>query len=180
MVGFGPKQAWLAVRDGDPGAVRSVLRLRDLGPVSWRAGIDLAYLTDDRVVITPKLDGWVLVTGRWLWRAAADFPVARLSADLDTEVHRYFSSRVAEQHEWDRAAHGTLVRSFAYRGESGELVRWIGDPDEIEAGFGLRDPGGDILVGESDVMRLAGLWSVDPSTLDGRAAPGPLLAAAPE
>jgi hypothetical protein len=180
MVGFGSKQAWLAVRNGDPAAVRAALGLRDLGPVSWRAGLDLAYLTDDRVVITPPLDRWVLVTGRWLWRAAGDFPVARLSAELGTEVQRYSSYRVAEQHEWERAAHGTLVRSFAYRGGSGELVRWIGDPDEAEAGLGLHDPDDDILVGESDVMRLAGRWSVDPSTLDGRPAPGPLHAAAPE
>ena len=57
MVGFGAKQAWLAVRDGVPEDVRAALRLRDLGPVAWQAGVDLAYLTDDRVVLTPLLEG---------------------------------------------------------------------------------------------------------------------------
>ena len=77
MVGFGSKQAWLAVRNGDPAAVRAALRLRDLGPVSWRAGIDLAYLTDDRVVITPPLDRWVLVPGR---SCPAEGPAPRAKA----------------------------------------------------------------------------------------------------
>ena len=185
LVGFGRKQTWFAVRDGDPGAVRAALGLRDLGPVAWRAGIDLAYLTDDRVVLTPPLDGWLLLTGHWLWRAADEFPVAKLSAELGTEVHRYASYRVGERHEWERAVDGRLVRSFAYVGETGELVRWIGDPDPAECDLGLPaqppadDTAADLIVGESDVMRLAGRWSVDPTARDGRPAPGPLRAAAP-
>jgi hypothetical protein len=187
IVGFGYKQAWLAVRDGDPVAIRSALRLRDLGRVSWRAGIDLAYLTDDRVVLTPPLAGpgggrWLLVVGRWLMHAAERFPLARLSADLDTEVQRYATHRVIELHEWERAVGGQLVRSFAYLGESGELTRWIGEPDPAEIDLGLPtdpDHDEDILIDESDVMRLASQWSVDPSTLDGLPAPGPLHAAAP-
>jgi hypothetical protein len=190
MVGFGHKQAWLAVRDGDPAAVRAVLDLRDLGPVSWRAGVDLAYLTDDRVVLTPLLTGaggdrWLLVTGWWLWHAADRFPVARLSAELDTEVHRYATHRGIEKHEWERAVDGRLVRAFGYSGESGELVRSIGDPDAAELALGLpaqseADDDVDILIGEADVGRLAARWSVDPTTLDGRPAPGPLRAAAPQ
>jgi len=184
MVGFGRKQTWLAVRDGDPAAVRAVLGLRDLGPVAWRAGIDLAYLTDDRVVLTPPLGAsWLLLTGQWLWRAADAFPVARLSAELGTEVHRYGSYRVGERHEWDRAVDGRLVRSFAYVGETGELVRWIGEPDPAERDLGLPaqppDDDADLIVGESDVMRLAGRWSVDPTALEGQPAPGPLRVAAP-
>jgi hypothetical protein len=182
MVGFGPKQAWLAVRGGEAEAVRAALRLRDLGPVAWRAGVDLAYLTDDRVVLTPPLDGaggnaWLLVTGQWLWNTSLS--VTELSGELGTEVHRYTSHRGLERHEWERAAHGSLVRGFAYDGRSGEVLRWIGDPDPAEVGLGLREDE-DVLVGESDVMRLAGLWSVDPSGLDGRPATGPLRAAAPQ
>jgi hypothetical protein len=183
MVGFGAKQAWLAVRDGVPEDVRAALRLRDLGPVGWRPGIDLAYLTDDRVVLTPALEGagggtWLLLTGRWLW--TVDLSVVELSADLDTEVHRYASHRGLERHEWERAAHGTLVRGFAFDGRSAEVLRSVGDPDPAESGLALDGRPEDILVGESDVMRLAGRWSVDPSTLTGRPAPGPLRAAAPD
>jgi hypothetical protein len=157
------------VRDGDPAAVRAALGLRDLGPVSWRAGVDLAYLTDDRVVLTPPLVAagggrWLLVTGHWLWRAADQVPTALLSAELGTEVQRFATHRVAERHEWERAVDGRLVRAFAYLGESGELIRWIGDPDPAELALGLPAEPDDVLVGESDVMRLAAQWSVDPTT----------------
>jgi len=36
----------------------------------------------------------------------------------------------------------------------------------------------DVLVGETDVMRVAAAWSVDPTALDGRPASGPLRVAA--
>jgi len=186
MVGFGPKQAWLAIRDGRPEAVVAALGLRDLGPVPWRNGIDLAYLTDDRLVLTPPLPGagdatWLLVTGRWLLRADAKVDVAMLSATLATEVQLFVTYRVSEIHRWERAVDGAPVRAFGYRGETGEVTTWWGDPDVTETAIGLpATPDGDtdILVGEDDVMRLAGAWSVDPTALDGRPAAGPLRVAA--
>ena len=41
MVGFGYKQAWLAVRGVDAAEVGAALGLRDLGPVPWRQGFRL-------------------------------------------------------------------------------------------------------------------------------------------
>jgi hypothetical protein len=186
MVGFGPKQAWLAVRDGDETAVTAALGLRDLGTVSWRNGIDLAYLTDDRLVLTPPLPGaagarWLLATGRRLLHAADSVNVAELSAALGTEVQFFATYRVSELHRWQRAVDGVLMRAFEYVGEAGEVTEWRGDPDDAEAAIGLPtvlDDEADILVSEDDVMRLAGAWSVDPTALDGRPAPGPLRAAA--
>jgi hypothetical protein len=188
MVGFGYKQAWLAIRDGRPEAVTAALSLRDLGPVSWRDGIDLAYLTDDRVVLTPPLPGagdspWLLVTGRWLFGPRAGVDITELSAALGTEVQFFATYRVGEAHHWERAVDGRLVRAFGYVGESGEVVAWRGEPDATEAAMGIVDEPAagaesDILVSEDDVMRLAGAWSVDPSALDGQPAPGPLRAAA--
>jgi len=186
MVGFGPKQAWLAVRDGEPTRVAAALGVRDLGTVPWRSGVDLAYLTDDRVLLTPPLPGagdagWLLVAGRWLLSAVADVDVARLSAALGTEVQFFVSYRVNELHRWERAVDGVLVRSFEYLGETGEVSDWQGRVDDAEAAIGLPreyDKEVGVLVGESDVMRLAGAWSVDPTALDGQPAPGPLRAAA--
>lgn len=197
MVGFGPKQAWLAVRDGEAEPVAEALGLRDLGPVPWRSGVDLAYLTDDRLVLTPLLPGvggapWLLVAGRWLL-LHADHPVdvGALSATLGTEVQFFATYRVGELHRWARARDGRLVRSFGFRGEDGEVTDWQGEPDGAETAMGLpaEAPDGiagagtgagwsEILVSEHDVMRLAGAWSVDPTSLDGRPAPGPLRAAA--
>jgi hypothetical protein len=187
MVGFGHKQAWLAIRGGDRMAVTAALALRDLGPVSWRNGIDLAYLTDDRVVLTPPLPGarevdWLLVAGRWLLRAESMVDVVERAATIETEVQLFATHRLLELHRWERAVDGVAVREFEYVGESGEVTRWRGDPDDAERAVGLPDSLGwdhDVLVGEADVMRIAGAWSIDPTTLDGTPASGPLRAAAP-
>ena len=188
MVGFGFKQAWLAIRDGDFDLVSSVLGLRDLGVVSWRAGIDLSYLTDDRVVLTPPLTGaggddWLLVTGWWLARTSSTVDVVTLSDLLGTEVQYFATHRVVEMHQWRRARDGELVRAFAYSGEIGEVIDWRGDPDEVERAIGLPaglddDGGTNILVGEADVMRVAAAWSLAPVELDGLPSPGALRAAA--
>jgi hypothetical protein len=169
-------------------AVAAALGLRDLGTVSWRNGIDLAYLTDDRLVLTPPLPGaddarWLLVTGRWLLRGAPAVDIAELSATLGTEVQFFATYRVSELHRWQRAVDGVLTRAFEYVGETGEVTEWRGEIDAAEAAIGLPpvvDDDGEtsILVSEDDVMRLARAWSVDPTALDGRPAPGPLRAAA--
>lgn len=197
MVGFGGKQAWLAVRDGTPPLVRAGLGLTDLGTVPWRTGIDIAYFTDDRVMLTPPLPGaadahWLLAVGRWLARPLFTVDVAELSETLGTEVQYFATDRSTQRHRWQRAVGGVLVRSFDWLGEDGRLLDWRGEPDAAERDIGLPatapdESGGeadqdweiDLVVGETDVLRLAGAWSVDPSTLDGRPAPGPLSAAGP-
>lgn len=185
MVGFGPKQAWLAVRGGDAAVVVVALGLRDLGEVGWRTGVDMAYLTDDRLLLTPPLPGaggtdWVLVAGRWLLDESS-VDVAALSARLGREVQAFATYRTHEVHRWQRAVDGVLVRAFGFRGDTGEVTRWTGEPDAAERAAGLpaslaAEP--DVLVGEVDVLRLAGAWSVDPTTLEGRPAPGPPRVAA--
>ena len=182
MVGFGGKQAWLAVRDGDPAKVLAALGLRDLGEVPWRDGVDLAYLTDDRVVVTPPLPGvagtvWVLVAGRWLLRPDTAVDVTGLSGELHTEVQFFATHRVTELHRWLRSVAGEPVRAFGYVGQTGEVTSWLGDPDPAELGAGLPAELGEdttVLVAEQDVLKVAGAWSIDPTRLDGRPAPGPL------
>ena len=186
MVGFGGKQAWLAIRDGEPAAVSSALGLRDLGEVPWRDGIDLAYLTDDRVALTPALPGidgtrWVLAVGRRLLRPDAGVDVTDLSARLHTEVQFFATHRVTELHRWQRAVDGVLIRAFGYVGQIGEVTSWHGDPDDAERSAGLPavlDDDATVLVSEQDVLRVAHAWSIDPSGLDARPAPGPLRIAA--
>jgi hypothetical protein len=187
MVGFGYKQAWLAIREGEPTGVLTALGLRDLGPASWRDGVDLAYLTDDRLVLTPLLPGardsnWLLVAGRWLLRGNTG-DIAELSGRLGSEVQLFTTYRVSEIHGWQRAVDGVTARAFGYVGEIGEVVAWRGDPDVAERSVGLPaslDDETDVLVSEEDVLRVAAAWSLDPTMLDGRPAPGPLrVAAAP-
>ncbi|MEV6844065.1 hypothetical protein [Actinoplanes sp. NPDC051411] len=181
MVGFGGKQAWLAIRSDSPGEVIAALGLRDLGTVPWRDGIDLAHLTDDRVAVTPPVDGWILATGRYLMRPDRPVDVIGLSAALHTEVQYFATHRVTESHRWQRAADGELIRAFGYVGQTGEVTSWHGEPGPVEREAGLPgelDEESTVLVGENDVLRVAAAWSIDPSTLSGRPAPGPLNLAA--
>jgi hypothetical protein len=185
MVGFGGKQAWLAVRDAEPDLVGALLGLQNLGPVPWRTGIDLAYFSDDRVMLTPPLPGaggeWSLVVGRWLARPHATLDVEGLSDSLGTEVQFFATDRSIQRHRWQRARDGVLLRSFDYVGRDAELLDWRGEPDAAERAAGLpatADDETDLLVDEADVLRLASAWSLDPSTLDGQTAPGPLRATA--
>ncbi|AGL19341.1 hypothetical protein [Actinoplanes sp. N902-109] len=175
MVAFGGKQAWLAVRDGEPAALLDALDLRDLGEAGWRTGIDLAHLTDDRVVITPPLPGgWVLAVGRHL--LVHQPPVDELSKVLQTEVQYFATHRVTETHKWQRAENGSLIRAFGYVGQTGDVTSWFGEPSAEERAAGLPgtvDDDTTVLVSEHDVFRVAGGWSIDPTTLTGPA-PGPL------
>ncbi|MEV0717276.1 hypothetical protein [Asanoa sp. NPDC050611] len=189
MVGFGRKQAWLAIRGRDAGAVVDALGLRDLGPAPWREGVDLAHLTDDRLAITPPLPGardgnWILVAGRRLFTIPSTVEAVALSVALATEVQFFATHRVGEQHRWVRAVDGVLVRAFDFVGETGHVTEWRGDPDDAERSLGIPEAASDaddLLVGEDDVARLAGRWSIDPTSLDGRPSPGPLhVAAAPD
>ncbi|WP_433294743.1 hypothetical protein ACQP2F_33925 [Actinoplanes sp. CA-030573] len=182
MVGFGGKQAWLAIAGRDQEAVLAALGLRDLGPVRWREGIDVAHLTDDRVAVTPPLPGardtaWTLATGRWLLRPGTNVDVIGLSATLGAEVQFFATHRVTELHRWQRAAGGELVRAFGYVGQTGEVTSWHGEPGPAERDAGLPAELGEdttVLVGEKDVLKVADAWSIDPTTLTGRPAPGPL------
>ena len=143
--------AWLAVRDRDPAAA---LGLTELGEVDWRSGVDLAYFTDDRVIVTPPVDGWILVLGMTLMRDRPD--VTGLSAALATEVQFFSSHRGLQVYRWQRAREGDLLRSFA--SEDGEIDE-LGERSELERSFGD-------LVDDGDVHRVAAQWSVDPGTVN--------------
>ena len=186
MIGFGGKQAWLAVLGRSTAAVLEALGLRDLGTVGWRDGMDVAHLTDNRVAITPPLCGardtrWVLAVGRRFLASPVD--LVALSARLSTEVQFFATHRVTELHRWQRAVRGELIRAFGYVGQTGEVTSWHGEPDAAERATGLPgklDPEATVLVSEHDVLRVADAWSIDPTTLNGRPAPGPLRVGAAE
>ncbi|MDG6102938.1 hypothetical protein Daura_40495 [Dactylosporangium aurantiacum] len=143
--------AWLAVRDRDPAPA---LGLTELGETDWRSGVDLAYFTDDRVIVTPPVDGWVLVLGMALMKDRPD--VTGLSAALATEVQFFSSHRGLQVYRWQRARDGDLLRSFA--AADGEIDE-LGERSDLERSFGE-------LVDDGDVHRVAAQWSVDPGTLN--------------
>lgn len=157
---------------------------------AWREGVDRARDEAGIVVVTPPLTGaaggaWLLVAGRWVATNCDSIDVAALSATLGCEVQLFVTHRIVDLHRWERAIGGVSVRSFEYVGESGEVTRWYGDPDDVEVTVGLpatfdieRDSTSpDLVVDEDDVMRVAAGWSLDPTTLEGRPATASLTIA---
>ncbi|MBQ0896207.1 hypothetical protein KBX37_24455 [Micromonospora sp. U56] len=94
----------------------------------------------------------------------------------------FANERVPDYHVWARAVDGELPRAYCFIGERGEVPLFVGDPtaDEIELGIGIRgtEPGWEhwsddewtawyeTTPSESDVMAMAGRWSIDPSAID--------------
>lgn len=175
-VPFGYRLGWLAVKGRSPEEIAAALALRQLRAVPWREGVEA--VTEDgagQYFLTPELDGWVLVAAEDLLSepaSSATAPaelaarIAQLSRELG-EVQAFATYHVIEYHHWMRASRGTLLRAYAYLGESGEV--WLDEGAPTPEEQALRG-GEDWTPGEQDVMALAARWSVDPSNLEGHPA----------
>ncbi len=186
-VSFGYKTQWLAIRGVDPRRVVEALELVDARPSGWREGIAAGY--GESVFVSPSIDGWILVVGSSLPSfdtKHGDEPLrsllVELSRSLDTEVQYFGTHRIVEYHAWARADRGRLLRAYAYIGESGATVidEGLQTNQEQAIGFRLFDeraPEADVDAyrertdiswpDEESVMRVAGAWSINPTTLDG-------------
>lgn len=204
-VGFGPKNAWLAVPSVSAMELADALGIAALEPADWSAGVDFAYDRAERgVFITPPLRQWTLCVGGPVFVDRKGF-AAELSARLGgREVQHFGTHRVSEGHFWERAIGGRTMRYFReYDGEQqqdGELTQ-----EELACGFKINlsdaelaalDDGDDgwddyWIANENFVFALAGAWSIDPSMIEeefpdvgpgfiGRTAPQPSAAEATE
>ena len=172
---FGYKTIWLAVRSDEPRAVVEALGGRSRR-ATWKEGL----ADGSHLFVTPPIDGWVLVTGNLEAADTSDvdsrlaFSTA-LSTRLETEVQYFGTHRIVEWHAWARIVRGEVVRAHGYVGESNETLFDVGaaTPDELALGFKfLNNEGPETRPDERDVTRLAGRWSIDPTTLGERAAVG--------
>ncbi len=190
-MGFGYKTAWIAARTADTDGLIRALRLRNAKPCEAEDGIDASYImdyADDRcqAFVTQPIDGWTLCVSVGFFRlvdgqsAAFGDLIVRLSNELGCEVQFFGTHRVVEGHAWARAINGTLRRAYSYVGESGETEIDFGEqtPEEVTLEFaffdaskpeaeeeGYWDREDRRYPDEEDVMSLAELWSVNPSTL---------------
>ncbi len=184
---FGCSMAWLAIRNAEPQDVIETLGLLEATCCNWNSGIGAVY--DDRlsathVFVSPPVGGWTFVVGLPL-----PHPVGRgfvdkctpLLVDLGgrfTQVQYFFSYPPIDFYAWARVRDRRLVRAFAVTDEG--IVWNKGRTSKEERGLGLKlfelrgvqgrkgDAGGELILHptEDHVMRLAHLWSVDPTTLD--------------
>jgi hypothetical protein len=189
MAGFGYKTAWLSFRGMSQRDPVSLLGLQDVSEVEWPSAVASSYENHGSIVaVCPPLPGhdedWVLATGGALFDPTPD--LAALSARAGVEVQYFASHRVVEAQVWKRAVNGVLLRSFSWLGETGEILEWIGQPDDSERELGLPIDGSaddetidaviEAGIGERSVMAIAAAWSLDPTQLHGMPARGnPLI-----
>lgn len=188
---FGPDMAWIAIKTQDSGSVVDALGVGDPVPANWNSGIGTVYdaqLGENRVFVSPPVNGWVFVVGNSL-----PHPHGALFVDKCTPllVHlgeqfrdvQYFASYPdLDLFIWAKLASGRVVRAFGI-GEQG--VIWArGRTTQEERLLGLKlfelrgvrgrkgDAGGELLMHptQEHVMRLAGHWSINPTLLDGMVA----------
>lgn len=183
---FGYKMGWLAVRSQEPQAVAAHLGARGVHRATWEEGTEAIYREDDRLFITPAMNGWVLAAGLWVTHGGDESDSNRILAlltDLSTvfgEAQAFGTHRVVELHYWMRARQGQVERAFVYVGEAGEVLLDEGAPTAEELGR-FEGDAADWVPEETDVTTIASEWSLDPTSLgsDLPAVGDPLLGRAP-
>jgi hypothetical protein len=192
-VSFGYKMGWLTIRSTDRDAVVQALRLVDSREVTWKTGIEAVYRDFCKlfgrfstVFVSPPVNGWTFVVGDWTMGTgeeqgvrAIQQIVSQVSAEFG-EAQAFATYRVMEYHHWMLARDGRLLRSFAYLGESGEVLADSGEPTPVELSFRWypfsqddngegdeeQDTEEDLFPDEEAVMKVAGAWSINPQVLE--------------
>jgi hypothetical protein len=156
---FGNKCGWFAVLTKDGQRLGGHFGLKQLMRCNWTAGIEYAF--KDGAFITPAVDGWTMVVGTDL--PLVDYAEGReevfqLLQDLSKEFGeaQFFMSYLSVGAEgWIRARNGVVERAYAV--EEGKVLFDEGTREVDE------DPDAP-----SPAARMAGIWSVNPETLEDR------------
>jgi hypothetical protein len=159
---------WLAIRSVSPEAVKNALGLNRAEPCSWAEGL----AGGREFFISPRVHGWVIVTGLGLPHPGDDVDacflfLTALSRKLG-HVQFFHADRILHHHAWARLDDGTVTRAYAWAGET-VWSQGIETLPEIEVGvktFAYGDHAATILDGETNfekVPLLAARWSLDPA-----------------
>jgi hypothetical protein len=159
---------WLAIRSVSPEAVKNALGLNRAEPCSWAEGLAGSH----EFFISPRVHGWVIVTGLGLPHPGDDVDacflfLTALSRKLG-HVQFFHADRILHHHAWARLDDGTVTRAYAWAGET-VWSQGIETLPEIEVGvktFAYGDHAATILDGETNfekVPLLAARWSLDPA-----------------
>jgi hypothetical protein len=169
---------WLAIQNPNLLAVQSALSLHNPKRCSWLEG--LAGDGGQKLFVSPRVSGWILVMGSALPDPAEDVDACfRFLLDLSRKLGQvqFFSANgMLHQHAWAQADGGQIVRGYAWAGKT----LWNqGKPTRAEKELKIRchEYGEDVDVpqwGAADlasrnadkVHLLAAHWSVDPDDID--------------
>jgi hypothetical protein len=176
---FGGKIAWLAVPASDTATVVRALKLTNATEMEdFYSGLQTAEREWDHVLLTPPIDGWVLIIGWWTagWRNQNEHFDLVNQRLLDTvkeisltmgECQTFGCHRVNGYANWTWAKQGNLLRAFHYAANTGLLAN-IGDHTSVEEEFDWASLGTGWFPEAEEVCLVAESWSVDPSLLSER------------
>lgn len=187
-IGFGYKNAWLAIRTEDPSVLAEVLGLRDLKPANWRTGLNSSYERHEtHVFVTPPVEGWVFVVGIALpdtgdsSRPDRCTPILEALGKKYEHVYFFGTHRVVDFHAWARVDNGLVSRAYAYLGEQGVTIWDKGEKtkEEVALKFNFladeptelqrkeyRERGEHTSPKEEDVIKIAEAWTMNPLRID--------------
>jgi hypothetical protein len=173
-------ERWLALPADNPRLIREVLGLHRPVPCSWEEGLHAAQ--EQKLFLSPPVRGWVLVMGSLVPDPAEDIDrcfrlIHQLSLKLG-QVQFFSVNRAVNHHAWVLAEQGRIHRAYAWAGQTlwnqGRMTR-----DEVDLGltcYSYTDAAEEFDFRQAapaahntdKVPGLAGRWSIDPTTLDGR------------
>lgn len=184
-ISFGYKIGWLALRTEDTKAVAQALHMSNTQQATWKQAFNLLQEQENAdaeqsapktiVFVSPPTKRWTLVVGfepespgkKYEDRESLSF-LEREMTELSKpfgDAQAFGSHRVTEFHYWLTAKNGILTRSFAYSGESGEVLKNLGHPSSAEK-FPWKELSDSWFPDEDSVLKVASGWSIDPRTLD--------------
>jgi hypothetical protein len=162
---------WLAIRSAPPETVQAALGLGRSIPCSWSEGMSGAH----EFFISPRVNGWVIVTGLALPCPDDDVDacflfLTALSRKLG-HVQFFHAEKFTNHHAWARLDDGCVTRAYAW---AGATVWNQGVKTMPETGLGLKCfDYGDISatkeIAETNFEKVAALaarWSFDPASVD--------------
>lgn len=132
---------WLAVPSGDQEGIIDTLGLREATAVAFAAGNDIVDADghghpDDwfeRVFVTPELDGWTFVMGRWCDPRDPErsSDVLRLCLLLSARFGRaqaYYYGAQGDGSAWLVAEDGMVRRRYCETGDADDELLTLGEP----------------------------------------------------
>jgi hypothetical protein len=167
---------WLAVKTKDPLRVKQVLGLLNPKPCPLLEGLE----GEQRVFISPAVEGWVLVTGSDLPEPSDDVDacyrfIVEVSRCLG-HVQFYSANPILQHHAWIRADRGRVLRAYAWAGQTlwhqGKLTPAEGELDLkcFDYGEECASSSGDacdwVSMNVEKLPLLAARWSLDPGRIE--------------
>ncbi|WP_206107545.1 hypothetical protein [Paludisphaera rhizosphaerae] len=158
------------------------LGLKELREQTW----DLDPYDLDGVFVSPSVLGWTFILGHdagWSGNPGPDTEISQLLCDLSRrfgEAQFFTNHRVVSLAGWARAVEGQIVRAYVnaddVRWDEGGLTdeeRELGFENFVRLDTKVEELGELDIPDESDVMTLAGRWSINPEELDAYESEGP-------